>query len=555
MKRRTVIKNLSAIPLAGGLLSLDSVFKDPFYSDNLLHGETGLKSGGELVIGPGILSSIGVEPVINCRGTFTAIGGSTELPEVRRAMEYAAPFYVQLDELAMAVGKRLGEITGAEWGMVSSGCAAGLKHITAACVTGGDPEKLIRIPDLAGLEKTEVIIPRYSRIVYDHAIKNIGVKIITVNTAEELANAISQRTAMIFLFTAPQEYYNGPLSIENVVKMAGPRNIPVIADAAAEILTVPNIHLQKGATIVAYSGGKAIRGPQSTGLLLGKKEILLAAWQASSPHHGPGRDNKVDSEEQIGLLAAVESWVRTDHNAIEKMWIEWLNYIADRISGIKTINTSITNPEGVDNRSASLTITWDPSVLNITGEQVAEDFAKNRPRIAIGCRSDLPKKITSISIRTQMMQPGEEKTVADRIYNILSQKHKPLSFEMEKPAADITGRWNVNIRFSYGQGEHEFIIDKQDGNWVQGIHLTRFSKQEITGSVEGNQVKLQSRYSAPGDSIPFIFEGSLQNDAISGTLHMGEYRTAEFAASRRSIQPRQVKISVPNYGRRNPDSW
>src|SRR6476620_4822750 len=139
---------------------------------------------GPLKPGPQIYQSIGVEPVIICRGTFTIIGASIELPEVRAAMEAACQHYVQLDELADAVGRRLAELTGAEWGMVSAGCAVGLKQVTAACVAGGNPEKLLRIPDLTGLDKTEVVSPRSSRSVYDHAIRNIGVKMITVETAE-----------------------------------------------------------------------------------------------------------------------------------------------------------------------------------------------------------------------------------------------------------------------------------------------------------------------------------------------------------------------------------
>ena len=181
MKRRDIIQNLSVLPFAGSFLSVTSAASA---ADN------GQLPSGPLSIGPNIYESIGVEPIINCRGTFTIIGGSVERPEVRAAMEAASGFFVQYDELAFGIGKRLAEVTGAEWGMVSAGCAAGMKHVTAACVTGGNPEKLIRIPDLAGFEKTEVIIPAYSRNAYDHAIRNIGVKIITVNTLEELENAI-----------------------------------------------------------------------------------------------------------------------------------------------------------------------------------------------------------------------------------------------------------------------------------------------------------------------------------------------------------------------------
>src|SRR5438477_9033121 len=245
----------------------------------LLGGSQAMAATGPLRPGKDIYRSIGVEPVINCRGTFTIIGASVELPEVRAAMDAAAQQFVQLDELANAVGQRLAELTGAEWGMVSAGCAAGLKHVTAACVAGGNPEKLLRIPDLTGLDKTEVVSPRSSRSVYDHAIRNIGVKMITVNTAEELADALNPRTAMIYL-SAGGPSMSGPLSLENVAKIAKPRNIPILVDAAAEILTIPNVHLQNGATIVAYSGGKAIRGPQCAGLLLGQKDILLSVWQA-----------------------------------------------------------------------------------------------------------------------------------------------------------------------------------------------------------------------------------------------------------------------------------
>src|SRR3954453_5656611 len=213
----------------------------------MLSGAAPMPTVGPLKPGPDIYQSIGVEPVINCRGTFTIIGASIESPEVRAAMDAAAQHYVQLDELAEGVGRRLAELTGAEWGMVSAGCAAGLKHVTAACVAGGNPEKLIRIPDLTGLDKTEVVIPRSSRSVYDHAVRNIGVKVITIDTAEELENALNSRTAMIYL-TANDESQSGhPFSLENIAKIARPHKIPVLIDAAAEVLTIPNIHLQNGA--------------------------------------------------------------------------------------------------------------------------------------------------------------------------------------------------------------------------------------------------------------------------------------------------------------------
>src|SRR5690349_2523179 len=381
-------------------------------------------SPGPLTAGPGmeIYRSIGVEPVINCRGTFTIIGASVELPEVRAAMEAACRYNVQLDELADAVGRRLAELTGAEWGMVSAGCAAGLKHVTSACVAGGNPEKLIRIPDLTGFDKYEVVIPRSSRSVYDHAIRNVGVKVINVDTIEELQDALSSRTAMIYM-SAGGPSTSGPMSLENVAKIAQPRNIPILVDAAAEGLTIPNVHLQKGATIVAYSGGKAIRGPQCAGLLLGRKDLLMSAWQASSPHHGPGRDNKVGREETIGMLAAVEAWVKRDHEGEWKTWLGWLDTISKRVTAIDGVKTSVREPTGLSNRSPELIITWDPAKLNITGDEVAEDLARNKPRIALGSGAgggrrgvEPDPRTTSISVTAWMMQPGDDKIVANRIY-------------------------------------------------------------------------------------------------------------------------------------------
>ncbi|MEJ7682390.1 MAG: hypothetical protein WKG06_31970 [Segetibacter sp.] len=426
MKRRNIIKGLSLLPL-GSLVPLKSVFAAPeaekgLAIPNLFEGvEAG--EAGPLVVGPKIFQSIGVEPIINCRGTFTIIGGSIERPEVRAAMEAASKDFVQYDELAAGIGNRLAEITGAEYGMVSAGCAAGLKHVTAACVTGGNPEKLIRIPDLTGFEKTEVIIPKSARNVYDHAIRNIGVKIITVNSPEELTNAISQRTALIYLMADEPSDSPQPLSLEVVSAIAKPKNIPILVDAAAEILTIPNRHLQRGATVVAYSGGKAICGPQCAGLLLGNKNILMAAWQASSPHHGPGRDNKVGREEMMGMLAAVETWGKRDHASEWKTWLGWLNNISKKVTAIEGVTTSVLEPKEFSNRSPVLKISWDPAKLYITGEEVAEEVGRNKPRIAIGSRSETGA--TSINITTGQMQPGNDKVVAERIYGILSQKEVP----------------------------------------------------------------------------------------------------------------------------------
>ena len=529
------------LPLAGTAFPFNSLFASPPIKNNLSATNIG-SAVGELNIGPNIFQSIGVEPIINCRGTFTIIGGSIERPEVRAAMEAASHDFIQYDELADGIGKRLAEITGAEWGMVSAGCAAGMKHVTAACVTGGNPEKLIRIPDLAGFEKTEVVIPKSSRNSYDHAIRNIGVKIIEVDSPDELKGALSERTAMIYIMAYDESQPGQPLSLENIVKIARPHKIPVLVDAAAEVLTIPNIHLQRGADVVVYSGGKAICGPQCAGLILGRKDILMSAWQASSPHHGPGRDNKVGREEMIGMLAAVEAWTKRDHTAEWKTWLSWLDHIAARVSKIDGVTTSVFEPTELSNKSPVLNIYWDPAKLHITGDEIAEEVGRNKPRIAIGSGNQEGK--TSINITTGQMQPGNHKVVADRIYEVLSKKRTPKDNNMPAPAANLSGSWDATIEFFSSTSKHILFLE-QDGNWIRGSHKGDFSVRELTGSIEGNNVKLKSVDRHPADSITFIFSGTLTGDSIDGTIHMGEYRTAKFTAKRSSYKRKNEKIMVP----------
>ncbi|MDH5399611.1 MAG: aminotransferase class V-fold PLP-dependent enzyme, partial [Cyclobacteriaceae bacterium] len=334
MNRREIIKSLSVFPLAGGAVTMGSALAGPAPLT-----ENGLKTGKE-----NIYEAIGLETIINCRGTFTIIGGSTERPEVIEAIEAATGYFAQYDELAFAIGKKLAKLTQAEWGMVSAGCASGMRHVTAACIARGNPEKLIRIPDLTGFDKTEVIIPKYSRNVYDHAIRNNGVTIIEVETPEELIEAINPRTAMIYIMTGPESEPGRPLSTEAIAKIAKPKKVPVFVDAAAEDLSIPNIHLQQGADIVAYSGGKALCGPQCAGLLLGNKELLMSAWQASSPHHGPGRDSKVGKEEMFGMVAAVEAWISRDHDAEWQTWLSWMDTIAKKVKEIDGVTTEVQQP-------------------------------------------------------------------------------------------------------------------------------------------------------------------------------------------------------------------
>jgi hypothetical protein len=384
--------------------------------------------------------------------------------------------------------------------------------------------------------------------VYDHAIRNVGVKMITVETAEELANALNARTAMIYL-TAGGE---GPMGLEAVAQMAKPKNIPILVDAAAEVLTIPNVHLQRGATIVAYSGGKAICGPQCSGLLLGRKDILQSAWQASAPHHGPGRDNKVGREETLGMLAAVEAWVKRDHAGEWKMWLSWLDTIAKRVTTIDGIRTAVREPTDLSNRSPTLSIMWDSAKLHITGDELAEELARTKPRIAIGAgigggrgSEAPPPGTTGVTVTAWQMQAGEDRIVADRLHELLSLKRTVRSTEMPAPAANISGRWDVEVEFFSSKSQHTLHIE-QDGNWIQGSHKGDFSVRDVVGMVEGDKVTLRSIDRRPGDSVTFIFAGTLSAGTLSGPIHMGEYLTAKFTARRHSYPTTHTRIVVPS---------
>lgn len=551
MKRRDAIKGLTALPITAGILQSFAagteeagIFAMPPVKPAVLPGP--------LKPGPQIYQSIGVEPVINGRGTVTMIGGSVELPEVREAMEYAARYNVQLDELSQAVGTRLAEITGAEWGMVSSGCAAGLKLVAIGCLTGGNPEKLIRIPDLTGFEKTEVIIPRPMRNYYDHGIRNTGMKVIMPETLEELEAAINPRTALIYLFVE-----RPPFSVANVAKIAKPKGIPILVDAAAERLTIPNVHLQNGADVVAYSGGKIIRGPQCAGLMLGRKDLLQAAWQSGSPHHGPGRDNKVGREEHIGMLAAVEAWAVRDHDAERKMHASWADSIVKRVSQVPGVKAQ-TNQSPVtqlNNASTRVTVSWEPAKLNVTGAEIADELGRTAPRIALsGGRRPAPgapnanePETTSISVNVSMMTSDQIKTVGDRIFEVLSKKRDPKPpVTMKAPATDLTGRWNVTVEFFAGKSEHQFFIEKQEGNWIQGTHKGDFNTREMVGYIDGNQIRFNSVYSIPGDSLNYTFYGTASEDTLTGDIHMGEYLMSKFTAKRYSYPDSRREIVIPN---------
>lgn len=501
-------------------------------------GASAAAAGTGLQVGPNLYQSIGVKPLINGRGTFTIISGSLMLPEVRAAMQEAAKHHVHIDELMDAIGARLAELTKAEWGMVSCGCSAALTHATAACIAGGNPDLHVRIPNLQGFSKDEVIIPKHSRNVYDAAIRAVGAQVVEAHTAEELDAALGPRTAMIYILAGPNAD-EGPLSTKAIAEKAKLRNVPVLVDAAAEILTVPNVHLEAGATLVAYSGGKCLRGPQTAGLLLGRKDLVRAAWVHSAPHHGYARSMKIGKEEAMGMLMAVEMWMKRDHKAEWNLWMERLDHIAKRVSSIDGVTTSVREPRGLSNRTPSLSITWDAGKLGIDGREMAQHLFTTAPRIAVPAgRGGGRGSETSISVVPYQMAQGDEKIVADRLHAVLSNPPRKQTSKTAPPSVDLTGTWDVHIDYYAASSDHKLHLKQQDGR-VEGTHEGDFVSRDLSGSVEGDQVRLFSAYTERnGDSLMFQFTGKAGTDEISGTLDMGEYLQARWTAKRHQFQRR-----------------
>jgi L-seryl-tRNA(Ser) seleniumtransferase len=457
------------------------------------------------------------------------------LPEVRAAMDAAARQYVHLDELADAVGARLAVLTGAEWGVVTCGCSAALTHASAACVAGGNPDLHVRIPNLSGFPKDEAIIPKHSRNVYDAALRAVGLRVIEVETMPEFEAALGPRAALIYILAGPNAD-NSPLNVKAIAATAKAKGVPILVDAAAEILTIPNVHLQNGATLVAYSGGKCLRGPQSAGLLLGRKDLVRAAWVHSAPHHGYARALKVGKEEAIGMLMAVEMWVQRDHEAEWKRWNGWLDHIAQRVSTIAGVTTSVSQPNGLSNRTPSLRILWDRQRIGIAGEAVARALLDGEPRITMDpVRGGVQPAQTGVSVTPYMLAPGDEKIIADRLIDVLSKPPaQPEPVAPAPAAADLGGQWSVRIQYAASTSTHAFHLT-QKGNDLGGFHQGDFVTREISGTLDGDRVRIRSAFGEQhGDSISLTFTGTVSGDQMSGPLDMGEYLGATWTATRRA---------------------
>ena len=466
---------------------------------------------------------MGVRTLINCQGTYTILSGSLALPEVVQAMSDATCQYVHMDELMDHVGAWLAERTGAEWGLVTAGCAAALCQVTAACVAGTDPEKMARLPDCTGM-KNEVIVQSCHRHVYDHAIRMVGVKIVEVVTRAELEAALSDRTAMFaFLGDAADR---GQISLRDMAEVGHRHGIPTLVDAAAERPDVPNRYLQDGADAVAYSGGKCLRGPQATGLVLGRKDLLQAAYLHGAPHHALGRPMKVGKEEIMGLLAAVELWLHRDHEAEWKRWEEMLHHIAEAVASIPTVRTEIVQP-GRSNAAPTLSIYWEPTRVAITSREVQRRLAESTPSIEVPLRGE------GLSVMPYMMEPGEEEIVAQRLLEILKDAaaHGQVAPSAAPAAVNVAGTWTICLRFLRGEAFHAVELE-QEGDRLSGRVRGQFSTSTVQGTVHGMEIEMRVVLRHEASSVSYAYTGKVEGDAMRGTADLGEYWTAEWTAKR-----------------------
>lgn len=356
---------------------------------------------------------LGVQPIINAAGTYTAFTASLMLPEVMEAINYASKTFVRLNELHDAVGKKIASLLGAEAAMISAGAASALTLGTAACLTGKDRKKIQAIPDLTGM-KSEVLMQKAHRFGYDRAIRNTGVKIVEFETAAEAERLAGPQTAMMLYFNDASS--KGQVQAAEFAALGKKLNVPTFTDCAADAPPLENLtkFIKLGFSLVTFSGGKGIRGPQSAGLLMGRQDLIEAARMNASPNGDAiGRGMKVNKEELLGMLAAIETFLKKDHQAEWKEWERRVKVVADSVTISPAVKTEQYVPE-VANHVPHLKITWDQSKIKLTYNEVAKRLRAGEPSIEV-----VPGSTESLNIGVWMLQPGEDRIVAKRIREIL----------------------------------------------------------------------------------------------------------------------------------------
>ena len=442
------------------------------------------------------------------------------VPAARAAMHAASTQFVNLTELIEAAGARIAELTGAPWGIVTSGGSAALCQAAAAALAGADPEKMLRLPDTSGMRR-RIIMKRSGRFTYDHALRMVGAEIIEVETLAELESALDGGAAMVCLLGKNEAY--GPLRLEVISQRAENRDVPVLVDAAAEHLRRPEPYLARGATMVAYSGGKYLRGPQASGLLLGERGWVEAAWRNGAPHHAFGRPLKVGKEEIAALIAALEYWA-LERDQVEECinWRKDLDTIAGLVKRIPEVDTEIVESADPTQAVPRLQLCWGKVPVALHGLELRETLLNAQPRIML---DDRGATASSIFIDPFSLQPGEAEIVGEQIHDAIAAA-ATVRYEAtpESPPDHrnnrIDGHWDVHIAFCRGDTEHVFTLS-QSGNIVQGTHALTRDQCSIKGTVRGDRIELHSRYPFEGTNLAYTFHGRIEGETMSGRVLLG----------------------------------
>lgn len=397
--------------IAGALVSPRKLFSS--------NGKSGPK--GVSVTGFGSTGNpyeeLGVTTVINCEGTMTMLGGSLPHPELEAVMTMAGRHFVNIPELEVAAGKRVAEMLKLPEGysaLVTSGAAAAIQSGLAGILTGGNEALIRQLPDLTGM-RSEVIIQKSHRNPFDHQLRSTGVKLIEIETVDEFRAAVNDRTAMMHFSNFANAA--GQIKVDEWVRLAKQYNLPCMNDAAAD--TPPVSHLwdyaNMGYDLVTFSGGKAIRGPQCAGLLIGRQEMVTNALLNNSPHEDTiGRSQKVGKEEILGMVKALELFLAEDHEALTREWQGRLETISREITKVPGVSTSFFVPD-VANHVPHMNIVWDETRISIAPEQASKLLRASRPSIVIARGEQQP----GLSMNSFMLQPGEDKIVAAQLASLL----------------------------------------------------------------------------------------------------------------------------------------
>ena len=397
--RRRFLEIVSGLPLVGG-----------FIEATAMPATAAPRNAGR-----DYFRELGVRPFINAAGTYTAMTASLMPSEVVEAIAYAATQYVMLDELHDSVGARIATLLHCEAAMVTSGAASALTLATAGVLTGTDSRKAVELPNLAGM-KSEVIIQKSHRFGYDHAVRNCGVRLVEVETREDMARAINPQTAMMLFYN--NNNMEGKIRDEEFAQIGRQRGVPTLNDAAADVPPVDNLwkYTKMGFDLVAFSGGKGLRGPQSAGLLLGRKELIAAARLNAPPNGNTvGRGMKVNKEEMVGMLAALELYLAKDHAAEQREFEARAEAIRSAVTAVPGINAEIFVPE-IANHVPHVRISWDAAAKRMTPTDAVNRLRAGEP--SIGTRSEGD----ALVIGVWMMRPGDEKIVARRLRDVLGNR-------------------------------------------------------------------------------------------------------------------------------------